>query len=91
MDLIWKAIWKFKIPPKVRIFLWRALWDILPHEINFRSKGIEGVGLCPKYGLKEDNFHVLLECLWAQQVWKFLYGIPTGDHISSFKEGLLWS
>ncbi len=27
---VWQAVWKLNVPPKVRIFLWRALLNILP-------------------------------------------------------------
>lgn len=29
-DTIWSRLWKLQIPPKAKIFLWRAAWDILP-------------------------------------------------------------
>jgi hypothetical protein len=29
-DLSWKRIWKFEVPPKVRMFWWRVLHEFLP-------------------------------------------------------------
>lgn len=37
-DPIWRRLWNMHIHPKAKIFLWRALWDILPHGSNLRKK-----------------------------------------------------
>lgn len=37
-DPLWKKMWSLNIPPKPKLFLWRAAWDILPHGVNLREK-----------------------------------------------------
>lgn len=69
-DPIWKKVWGFHIHPKAKMFLWRALWDILPHRSNLQKKGIENVGKCCRCGLEESNNHVLRDYFWARKVWQ---------------------
>lgn len=45
-NAIWSKLWKLDIPPKEKIFLWRASWDILTHGVNLRRKGIMDVDKC---------------------------------------------
>lgn len=68
-DPLWQKLWHLNIPPKAKLFLWRASWNILPHGINLKKKRIENVGLCIRCGQPEDNSHVLFECQWAKHVW----------------------
>ena len=85
-DPIGKVIWNLHIPPKAKIFLWRALSDNLPHGVNLRKKGIEGVDQCVRFGGVENNLHVLRDCPWIQMVWQLVLGIVLDSHISSLKE-----
>ena len=65
-DPNWRAVWNLKIPLKAKIFLWRALCDILPHGANLHHKGITGVGLCTHCGCVEEDMYVLKK---FQMVW----------------------
>lgn len=85
-DPLWHLIWGLGIPPKAKIFVWRAFWDILPHGANLSKKGIEGVGRCPRCGEWEDNIHVLRDCDWARLVWKNIKDLPMSFSAESFKE-----
>lgn len=87
-DPIWRSFWSLKIPPKARIFLWRAVCDILPHGAKLRTKGIANVGTCIRCGEVEDNFHVLRNCSWAKQFWQMIPNLPMWNHLCSFKEWL---
>lgn len=69
-DPIWKLIWSLQIHPKAQIFLWRVMWDILPHGSNMCKKGIDNVGQCTRCGMLENNTHVLRECKWSKEVWE---------------------
>lgn len=31
---IWKSIWRAKVPPKVRIFIWKLSQDVIPTKVN---------------------------------------------------------
>lgn len=70
-DPIWKYMWQLCIPSKAKIFLWRALWDILPHGVNLNKKGVSSVGFCARCGSIENNSHVLRDCDWAKEVWSY--------------------
>lgn len=87
-DTIWKNIWKLHVPPKAKLFLWRASWDILPHGINLGIKGIESVGYCQRCGSQETNSHVLKDCSWVKQVWVKLMSLSDIPQQGSFREWL---
>lgn len=36
----WMAIWKLKIPQKVKLFIWRAVCDVLPIRDNLRKRRV---------------------------------------------------
>lgn len=38
--LVWKILWDLKVPPKVKHFLWRAAYEILPTKDHLWSKQI---------------------------------------------------
>lgn len=67
---IWAALWKLKIPNKVKVFAWRACNDILPMKMNLANRRIITDAIClictrfPK-----TAGHVLWDCGIAQDVW----------------------
>lgn len=71
----WCRIWKLKIPPKVRNFVWRACTDILPTRANlYRRK----VPIDPLYLISGQTDktvgHALWECPLARNVWAVAQG-----------------
>lgn len=36
---LWKRIWQLKIPPKIRIFTWKACVNALPTMLNLKKRG----------------------------------------------------
>ncbi|XP_019150129.1 PREDICTED: uncharacterized protein LOC109146933 [Ipomoea nil] len=70
---VWSSIWKLKIPPNRKNFMWRALSNILPTLDNLIKKRVELVNVCPACGLVEENvMHVLCSCTYASLVWNLL-------------------
>ncbi|KAL0417113.1 UNVERIFIED_CONTAM: putative mitochondrial protein [Sesamum latifolium] len=66
----WNFIWQFKVPPKVRMFIWRACRDSLPTVANLAKRGIKVGGACPRCEWEnEDVLHYLLRCQFARLVW----------------------
>ncbi|KAL0331640.1 UNVERIFIED_CONTAM: hypothetical protein Sangu_1709500 [Sesamum angustifolium] len=66
----WKFIWKAKVPPKVRMFVWRACWNSLHTVANLARRGVKVGGVCPRCGLEKENvLHCLLRCHFARLVW----------------------
>ncbi|KAL2945269.1 hypothetical protein RDABS01_015664 [Bienertia sinuspersici] len=58
------------VPPKVSNFLWRACWDIIPHNVNLMRKRVREDEICMRCGDWETLLHVLRDYKWAQEVWK---------------------
>ncbi|XP_019197377.1 PREDICTED: uncharacterized protein LOC109191248 [Ipomoea nil] len=66
----WLTLWKLKIPPKWRMFLWRAICDILPTTSNLLIKRVEVNPYCAMCGSsQEDTMHALVLCEFAKNIW----------------------
>lgn len=46
MEGDWLLIWKMKVPPRVKISLWRACRNCLPTRVHLQSKGVSCPGTC---------------------------------------------
>lgn len=65
----WKFIWSLFIPPKMRIFLWWALLDILPTSCNLFKRQVIHSPTCQRCNrMPEDTFHALVGCQFAIKV-----------------------
>ena len=67
---VWKALWKLKVPNKIKIFRWRACHGILTTRFNSAKRNIiveTGCPICLQS--PETEVHVLWECPAAQDVW----------------------
>jgi hypothetical protein len=67
----WNLIWKLKVPPKIKNFLWRVCRGCFPTRAHLNSRGVS----CPLDCVHcnhnyEDNIHILIECPKAVQVWR---------------------
>ncbi|XP_031127607.1 uncharacterized protein LOC116029703 [Ipomoea triloba] len=66
----WNLMWKLKVPPKWKMFLWGALTNVLPVTMNLLLKKVEVDPTCPMCGLiHEDTMHALVLCDYVQLVW----------------------
>lgn len=66
---MWKKLWLLNITPKAKLFLWRANWDIIPHNGNLQKKGVLESSKCPRCGEYESSLHVFRDCSWARKFW----------------------
>ena len=67
---LWSRIWSAQVPPKVRLFMWRACLDILPTKTKLFDKGlIHSVSCLWCEGEPESSSHVLWQCDFAQKIW----------------------
>ena len=74
---IWKRIWLLKIPPKIRIFIWKACVNALPTMSNLRKRGVSTDGLCPMCGLEDETIlHALCSCSAAKEIWSIWKDCP---------------
>lgn len=66
----WSGIWRLKVPPKVRNFVWRVCRGMLPTRVRLQDKGVQ----CPTNCVScadghEDLSHVFFDCPFVIQVW----------------------
>lgn len=67
----WKLLWKLCIPPKVRIFLWRATSNFIHTASNLLSKQVTSSGYCPLCHYFEASIsHCLIFCNMVRPIWK---------------------
>jgi len=67
----WNLIWKLKVPPKIKNFLWRVCRGCFPTWAHLSSRGVsfplDYVQCSNNY---EDSIHILIECPKVVQVWR---------------------
>lgn len=67
---LWKRIWQLKIPPKIRIFTWKACVNALPTMLNLKKRGVNTDGMCPLCGKEGESIpHSLFKCDVVKEVW----------------------
>lgn len=68
---VWKSIWRVRVPPKVRAFIWRLLKGIVPTRMALAKKKV----LLPNYDCvfckahPESDVHVFLQCDALLEFW----------------------
>ncbi|GLU13484.1 hypothetical protein SLE2022_301180 [Rubroshorea leprosula] len=66
----WKHLWKLKVPPKVRNFLWRAILNSLPSLDNLVKRGITQEITCPNCHMADETLiHLLFYCPHVEPIW----------------------
>ncbi|XP_062088516.1 uncharacterized protein LOC133795082 [Humulus lupulus] len=66
-----RALWKLKVPPKVRNLLWRASIGCLPTHVQLRLKHVEVDSIFPLcQGAPETITHILVSYPFAQRCWE---------------------
>ncbi|XP_019163512.1 PREDICTED: uncharacterized protein LOC109159858 [Ipomoea nil] len=67
----WLSLWRLKIPPKWRMFLWRAICDILPTTTNLLIRRVDVSPYCAMCGISQENtMHALVMCDYARNIWE---------------------
>lgn len=70
-DDTWRQIWKLDVPPKVRVFWWRVIHEILPAKQVLHRRHIEPITYCDTCGKEEESIgHVLMDCSIAKIFWE---------------------
>lgn len=65
-DAAWYAI----TSPKIKMFLWRTLSNIIPVASNLKTRGMKVDQVCQHCGLHDETpNHILFTCDVARQVW----------------------
>ncbi|KAK3205252.1 hypothetical protein Dsin_019298 [Dipteronia sinensis] len=68
----WNSLWKLNIPPKVRIFIWRACLNTIPSLENLWKRKITDVPRCNRCdSLAESASHAIFGCKEARKIWSW--------------------
>ncbi|OMO88867.1 hypothetical protein COLO4_20039 [Corchorus olitorius] len=69
--LLWSRVWSASVPPKVRYFAWRLLWNLLPLKTNLQKRGMEIDGVCVVCNSHAEALgHVFFTCPFSHRVWE---------------------
>ncbi|CAN1178453.1 Putative ribonuclease H protein At1g65750 [Linum perenne] len=67
---LWKVIWRWQGPNRIRHFLWLAGNDRLPTNDQRTRRNFASDPMCPRCpGQVENSIHVLRDCSFAREVW----------------------
>ncbi|KAK1568237.1 hypothetical protein Q3G72_022047 [Acer saccharum] len=66
----WNTLWRLNIPPKVRVFMWRACLNALPSLTNLWSRKVVEERSCVRcLSAIESSEHALFWCPESRKVW----------------------
>ncbi|KAK3204299.1 hypothetical protein Dsin_018345 [Dipteronia sinensis] len=66
----WETFWRLKLPPKVKVFVWRACWNALPSLENLWKRKVIGSLRCDRCaGPVESSCHAIFWCKEVQKIW----------------------
>lgn len=66
----WDWIWELRIPPKVRMFIWRACHEILPTRVGLMRRHVGTNPFCAFCSHKiETEAHIFFECPMFADIW----------------------
>jgi hypothetical protein len=94
-SLIWKRLWKLRVPPKIRIFWWRAVNNFLPTKANLNRRHVELESFCPTCEAEAETLHhVAFVCPLAKRFWQSVerlmgFKVPDLHPISWVKDALV--
>jgi hypothetical protein len=69
----WKKLWKLQLNDRLKLFLWKIAWDIIPtksrlnHFLNFSPFDL----LCPLCKSETDSLsHLFFRCVFSRVAWR---------------------
>jgi exonuclease III len=68
-----KKIWKYKIPLKIKIFLWFLRKGVILTKDNLARKNWKGSQKCVSCNLNETTQHLFLDCPLAKMIWRIIF------------------
>ena len=72
-NFVWGAIWKARVTPKVKVFVWRMIQGILPAGSALQCRGLQVDNRCSVCGCFGDTFaHIFIFCRLSFVVWQTL-------------------
>lgn len=74
----WQSLWNEVLPPKIKEFLWRLLYDFVSCISKLLTRGVNIYPLCPRCrGANEDLDHIFRHCTFTLAVRQELGFIPS--------------
>ncbi|KAF7807160.1 reverse transcriptase [Senna tora] len=68
---VWKTVWKMNTLPSTKLFMWRAVKDILPTAEALKKRGMDIDEQCSLCGLEvESCLHALVGCEQVRHFWR---------------------
>lgn len=69
----WRDIWKLASPPRIRLFFWCVLKDIVPTGEHLIHRALYGPSWCILCkAASESNVHLFLQCTTIRPLWQNL-------------------
>nr|GMD39101.1 putative RNA-directed DNA polymerase [Ipomoea batatas] len=66
----WRKLWRLKIPPNIRNFLWRCIHNVLPTKGALVRRGVDLDNACPLCSQASESLHHLLfVCPQVSDLW----------------------
>ena len=89
---MWKGVWSFRIPNRVKTLMWRAGSDALPSKVNLQKRRIMSDSSCPGCNIEnESSLHALWSCPCLLPIWNshFDWLIKKAQNCSSMLDIIL--
>jgi hypothetical protein len=70
----WKHLWKLKLNDRLKLFLWKIAWDIVPSKsrLNQVFPIPQDKLICPLCNGEEDSLsHLFFRCFFARITWRY--------------------
>jgi hypothetical protein len=70
---IWKSLWKLNLMDRLKLFLWKIAWDIIPSKIRINAVFPTPLAdlVCPLCNVEEDSLnHLFFRCVFARIAWR---------------------
>jgi hypothetical protein len=64
-----KEVWKTRVPPRIRVFLWQLIRNRLPSGVQVAKRKGPTNGACALCGEQEDCDHIFFSCHLAKLMW----------------------
>jgi ribonuclease HI len=71
-SIFWKSIWKLNLNDRLKLFLWKIAWNILPTKERLSQLSITNQdSSCPLCKVADDSLnHLFFECIFARVAWR---------------------
>ncbi|KAL0416468.1 UNVERIFIED_CONTAM: hypothetical protein Slati_3478700 [Sesamum latifolium] len=67
---LWLMLWRVRVPPKVKLLMWRLCRETLPTMELLARRAVDVDTICAVCGVGVESIrHIFWECSFARQVW----------------------